>query len=170
MKRLISTLAGAGLLFCAQAASASTYLFTFSGGDYQGSFSIDSETVPGYSSGLSATFFNVPVTYDGMSALSTASFYNDDALGGLYLYTQNIVTLVDASGPQLFTGPNNDPQFLVGTFELDAIGSPDIITLTISLDTAGAVPEPASWAMMIGGFGLAGAAMRRRPVKVALAG
>ena len=26
----------------------------------------------------------------------------------------------------------------------------------------GAVPEPASWAMMIGGFGLAGAAMRRR--------
>lgn len=26
----------------------------------------------------------------------------------------------------------------------------------------GAVPEPASWAMMIAGFGLAGAAMRRR--------
>jgi hypothetical protein len=28
--------------------------------------------------------------------------------------------------------------------------------------TSGAVPEPASWAMMIGGFALAGAAMRRR--------
>jgi hypothetical protein len=28
---------------------------------------------------------------------------------------------------------------------------------------AGAVPEPASWAMMVGGFGLLGAAMRRRP-------
>lgn len=28
---------------------------------------------------------------------------------------------------------------------------------------AGAVPEPASWAMMIGGFAIAGAAMRRRP-------
>ena len=27
---------------------------------------------------------------------------------------------------------------------------------------AGAVPEPASWAMMIGGFGLVGGAMRRR--------
>ena len=27
---------------------------------------------------------------------------------------------------------------------------------------AGAVPEPASWAMMIGGFGLVGASMRRR--------
>jgi hypothetical protein len=30
-----------------------------------------------------------------------------------------------------------------------------------------AVPEPASWAMMISGFGLVGGAMRRRPAKVA---
>ena len=28
--------------------------------------------------------------------------------------------------------------------------------------TSGAVPEPAAWALMIGGFGLAGAALRRR--------
>jgi hypothetical protein len=32
-----------------------------------------------------------------------------------------------------------------------------------------AVPEPATWAMMIAGFGLAGAAMRRRSEKVVLA-
>lgn len=32
-----------------------------------------------------------------------------------------------------------------------------------------AVPEPASWALMIGGFGLAGAALRRRSAKVAFA-
>jgi len=32
------------------------------------------------------------------------------------------------------------------------------------------VPEPASWAMMIGGFALAGAAMRRRRVRIAFAG
>lgn len=37
----------------------------------------------------------------------------------------------------------------------------------VTLNINGAVPEPASWAMMIGGFGLVGAAMRRR--KVALA-
>jgi hypothetical protein len=36
----------------------------------------------------------------------------------------------------------------------------------MSFETAstGAVPEPASWAMMIAGFGIAGAAMRRRQV------
>jgi hypothetical protein len=35
--------------------------------------------------------------------------------------------------------------------------------------TPAAVPEPASWALMIGGFGLAGAAMRRRPATVRFA-
>ncbi|MGF7171640.1 hypothetical protein FHS91_003340 [Sphingobium xanthum] len=35
--------------------------------------------------------------------------------------------------------------------------------------TSGAVPEPATWGMMIGGFALAGAAMRRRKVAVRFA-
>jgi len=35
--------------------------------------------------------------------------------------------------------------------------------------SSGAVPEPASWALMIGGFGLAGAAMRRRRSTVRVA-
>jgi len=34
---------------------------------------------------------------------------------------------------------------------------------------AGAVPEPATWAMMIGGFGLAGGAMRRRATSLRFA-
>jgi PEP-CTERM motif len=34
--------------------------------------------------------------------------------------------------------------------------------------SAGAVPEPATWAMMIAGFGLVGAGMRRRATKVAV--
>ncbi len=40
---------------------------------------------------------------------------------------------------------------------------------TVTLGAAGAVPEPATWAMMIGGFGLAGAAMRRRRATIAFA-
>jgi hypothetical protein len=36
-----------------------------------------------------------------------------------------------------------------------------------SVTTFGAVPEPASWALMIGGFGMAGAALRRRRTAVA---
>jgi hypothetical protein len=36
----------------------------------------------------------------------------------------------------------------------------------LTFGTGAAVPEPAAWGMMIGGFGLAGAAMRRRVSKV----
>jgi hypothetical protein len=48
-------------------------------------------------------------------------------------------------------------------------------TMTINgpgevLPAAPAVPEPASWAMMISGFGLVGGAMRRRAMKVSYAG
>lgn len=37
------------------------------------------------------------------------------------------------------------------------------------VDTGGSVPEPATWAMMIGGFGVIGGAMRRRTTKVSFA-
>jgi hypothetical protein len=42
----------------------------------------------------------------------------------------------------------------------------DDITLG-SATAGGGVPEPASWALMIGGFGLAGATLRRRRSAVA---
>lgn len=51
-------------------------------------------------------------------------------------------------------------QFYVGTNSADNIGPlADSVKLTID---AAAVPEPAAWAMMLAGFGLVGAAMRRR--------
>lgn len=44
--------------------------------------------------------------------------------------------------------------------------APEVYSPSV-LSYSGAVPEPASWAMMIAGFGLTGAAMRRRRVAVA---
>ncbi len=43
------------------------------------------------------------------------------------------------------------------------------IGFTAELSIPSAVPEPATWAMMIGGFGIVGGAMRRRARRVALA-
>jgi len=56
----------------------------------------------------------------------------------------------------------------------DFSGAPDGIwdsgTLTVTYTpTTGGVPEPATWAMMIAGFGLVGSAMRRRGAQVAFA-
>ncbi len=54
---------------------------------------------------------------------------------------------------------------IFGTTSDDNIG-PLVDNVSV---TNGAVPEPAAWALMIGGFGLAGAALRRRRSAVAAA-
>ena len=62
---------------------------------------------------------------------------------------------------QAFTSPLMTITSL-GVFSLDSSAFVlDNISFTPG-DIAAVVPEPASWAMMIGGFGAAGAAMRRR--------
>ena len=96
---------------------------------------------------------------------SDLSFYPPTNGGGLFSSE-----LFDLYGPQVFSGTTDAPLFAAGVFTL-AVGSPvgpQTETLTIT-DTAASVPEPASWAMMVGGFGLIGAAMRRKKVAVTFA-
>jgi hypothetical protein len=62
--------------------------------------------------------------------------------------------LHDAAGGLLYSGT------------LDARGGSASVVLP---DVAAAVPEPASWAMMVAGFGIVGSAMRRRVSKFSLA-
>lgn len=62
-----------------------------------------------------------------------------------------------SSGP-LFTGPTGSPTFLEGTFQLFNVAGGRAELRVTSIRAA--VPEPATWAMMIGGFGMVGGAMR----------
>ncbi|MDO6416477.1 PEPxxWA-CTERM sorting domain-containing protein [Sphingomonas sp. BIUV-7] len=84
---------------------------------------------------------NVPVNYiSGTQLAGTATFLNQ-TIAGLHL----------TAGSYVFSSSSaND-------------------TLTINVGPLAAVPEPATWAMMVGGFGLLGAAMRRRKVGVRFA-
>ena len=79
---------------------------------------------------------------------------------------------LDQPGAFDFTASDN-PGGHFSFFNRDAMGNLDgpntdlsIIPdhLVVALAPSGAVPEPATWALMLGGFGLTGAALRRRRV------
>jgi hypothetical protein len=79
--------------------------------------------------------------------LSSLSIYGrSDCCSNRDIYN---VVIENAAGAELYSGQiraDNDAH--VGTVNFDLPASP--------------TPEPASWALMIGGFGLAGASLRRR--------
>jgi len=72
---------------------------------------------------------------------------------------------VDVNGGAQFWGLHDDRTFAsvsISNTSNDAWGVDDV-----SYGGGGGVPEPAAWALMIGGFGLAGAALRRRRAALA---
>lgn len=69
----------------------------------------------------------------------------------------------DFGGLQLYSGSASAPTLPTGTFFLNRPPS-DAQVGTLTVSTVAAIPEPATWAMMAVGFGLAASAMRRRKV------
>ena len=86
--------------------------------------------------GIQSTGINVPAGYTSGSQITAATdIFANKTLAALGL----------TPGQFTFTVPND-------AIQLNIIGD----------SVVGAVPEPATWAMMIGGFGIVGASMRRR--------
>lgn len=113
---------------------------------------------------------------DGQVLFEVFSFVTGDFGGGLNTFAFIALDAVnpgefdipygfELQGEQLFTGTPGAPTFRLGTFTLqDTAGLLGDFTLTIS---AVGVPEPGAWALMLLGFGAAGAALRRRKVSAA---
>jgi hypothetical protein len=103
-------------------------------------------------------FYINPFGYAGLEfgAFDDTSFFsgNNDALIG-YDGKSSVAT----TPIEYFSGIN-------ATFNTDrgSVTITQAVNGTFAASVAGAVPEPATWAMMIGGFGMVGGAMRRRRV------
>lgn len=85
----------------------------------------------------------------------TVTALNDGSFGGEY-------SMQWQTGGFTFVGSGNDTITLAS---LDPSGNAGVFFDNVSV--TGPVPEPATWALMIGGFGMAGAMLRRRRMTMA---
>ncbi|WP_333573728.1 PEPxxWA-CTERM sorting domain-containing protein [Sphingomonas sp.] len=100
--------------------------------------------------GITGTINNVNTMFD--LGFGSPSYYFNFGL------INNVVGFGFVStGTSLFTGTEFAPTFKLGTFSLTPNTPGPAYSLTIS-----AVPEPASWAMLLAGFGALGGMVRRR--------
>jgi len=159
LKRLISNAAVATALLCTGAANAALYQFTVSG-DYAATWRLDSSTIPGVVfPGVGFIYGDVAGIYENaVSELADVAFFNGSLGGGLSIedfYGEQFLLIAD--GPQLYSGSEAAPAFLTGSYTLHQYQGTGTYTVTIS-----AVPEPATYGMLLAGVGLVGIALRGR--------
>lgn len=106
-------------------------------------------------------FNNVAGTFGGTAGSANISF-GTNLVADLNIQSPNLAFTQLSTLGDLFTGPASNPTFNLGTFNLSGGFTAGPATLTITRAAVAAVPEPATWMMMLLGFGVVGAAARRR--------
>ncbi len=169
MMRKMTLKIAAALLFAAVATPAAAsvqydFVATSSFGGSYGSFSFVTPNFINSSStsGTSIAFPNLTscsVTFGGGTCgtqilLNNASSFTSTPSDAISFGTSN------GQGAAFYFADGAFTNF--GTYSNIIFGSGQAATLRISLAPTAAVPEPATWAMMLIGFGGIGAAMRRR--------
>ena len=164
MKKLVFGMATA-MLAIASPAYAAPLLFNFSGPSGTAIFQLDSNPTPTTSQTFIGSdqfsFSNVAGVFGGVAGTASTISFGNGIFSSLSINAANL-GFTQFNAPTLFTGSPGSPTFLTGTFTLinPFFGNG---TLTISpVAVTGAVPEPATWAMMLVGFGAVGGALRRR--------
>jgi hypothetical protein len=149
-------LAGIAAIALSGPASALTYIFTLGGEDggipLNATWRLPSSPTPDQVPIGGFRLFDVDMVVNGSPAIAQHSY---GSMGFQSLGFLVGAKSYDFGGPPLFTGTNAAPTFKTGTFTL--FSEDGRSTLTIA-----AIPEPASWGLMIAGFGAVGFALRRR--------
>ncbi|MGZ3377905.1 MAG: PEPxxWA-CTERM sorting domain-containing protein [Phenylobacterium sp.] len=185
--KCIASVAGAAMAVAlAAAGSAAAETYTFSAAPDQGwsPFSFSFTTPDLLSPGEPFSFTSFKVTNGDQSYLiSQGSSTTLATQGNCFLFASAGETLANGAGVQcglgtpasgdasmwFFTGAPTLPSApgayaneYVAIFASDSPGGQDFAGVITIAGGGGVVPEPAAWALMIGGFGLAGVALRRR--------
>ena len=172
----IAALPLCALVMTGTSADAAPLLFSFTGqaitGSVTASFTLDSNPVPDDINnqpafGFGQVFFNnIPGIFNGKAeTASTIAF--GTGLAAQFQILGTSAGFAQFGGDTVFTGPFSNPVFSPGTFNFTGFSRG---TLTVTPAATAAVPESATWAMMLVGFGLIGAALRtRRRPKVTFA-
>ncbi|KQW68081.1 hypothetical protein ASE17_06370 [Phenylobacterium sp. Root77] len=174
MKRLVAIAAAvAALAAAAPAWAAKTFVLDNvtlqGGGSLTGSFTTDDAL----SSLLSVNITASSGTF-GPGVFSTFTYNNASLADWVSLPTQGFRISTAGYAQQLrldfFPLTATGANILTTAYEYQNTGGARAVTGgRVMLDVPSAVPEPATWAMMIMGFGLAGAALRSRKAALAVA-
>lgn len=157
MKAWLATILAIGALGLPAHASAADLLFTLDSSAGVLTFKLDESPTgdPGVVTDDYFGFWNVDAFLDGAPiTLEVIQFWAAVSRGGFDAHTPAL-QFFSATGPQLYSGTPYSPTFLRGSFTTRG-GDLSIVPVEA------AIPEPGSWALMILGFGAAGAALRRR--------
>jgi hypothetical protein len=183
MVRLLPVL-GAAFLWTAAAQPANATILDYElTGAVTASWQLDNSQPPSDVRASMFGYWNVPITVNGVYyASSVIYFFPDSEFGGV---EADLGLNSDGSGAgtffsaasqeavsgQLYSGTLADPVLLTGTWDFFEAGDwdgssnypPDVYQLVVSEVTA--VPEPASWAMLMAGAGMLGGLARGRKRK-----
>ncbi len=168
---LLAASAAAAAIVAATPASAATLLFELSG-SRSATFTLQSNpVVPDRVNsqpilGGSQIFFNnVAGTFNGMERTANVNFGSGNILAALNI-TGAGLPFTQFGGTDVFSFVDGSPVFQTGTFQFTGLAT-GRSTLVIS-EVAQAIPEPATWAMMLIGFAFVGATARaaRRRTKL----
>lgn len=154
----IAALAAIG---CPAAASAADVTFAVTG-DYTASWTIPDGTLPDESSNQGLAYYSIAGKFPGSTAGSAyLDFYSQSNGGGMMISdADSPAILATLYGLQLYDEPAAAPVWKTGTFKMVGNNGTGSYTLTIAQATA--VPEAATWMLMIAGVGMIGGALRQR--------
>ena len=189
MKSLTILALSTAALALSASANAATITYTFTG-DFAGTINGNAFATPatftaiGDTATLSQTGLTKYVNLSSVSALAGGSTFTLSTTTQFYLNGGNYAGLFFGSGGNGGGGFSGTGPGLAGYDAVSSLATTPLtatftgpvsfntdqgaVTLSsfdnasFSASLAGAVPEPASWALMLGGFGLMGVALRRR--------